>query len=30
MQFKIDENLPAEIAELLLENGYDTKTVLQL
>jgi predicted nuclease of predicted toxin-antitoxin system len=29
MQFKIDENLPAEIAELLLENGYDTKTVLQ-
>lgn len=27
MQFKIDENLPIEIAELLLNNGHDAKTV---
>lgn len=27
MQFKIDENLPVEIAELLLDAGYDAKTV---
>jgi len=27
MQFKIDENLPIEIAELLINAGYDTKTV---
>ena len=27
MQFKIDENLPVEIAELLTNAGYDAKTV---
>lgn len=27
MQFKIDENLPVEIAELLIDAGYDAKTV---
>ncbi|MBM4176571.1 MAG: hypothetical protein FJ213_10440 [Ignavibacteria bacterium] len=27
MQFKIDENLPIEIAELLINEGYDAKTV---
>lgn len=27
MQFKIDENLPVEIAELLTEAGHDAKTV---
>jgi len=27
MQFKIDENLPIEIAELLINAGYDAKTV---
>lgn len=27
MRFKIDENLPAEIAELLKSAGYDAKTV---
>ncbi len=27
MQFKIDENLPVEIAELLIQTGYDAKTV---
>ena len=27
MQFKIDENLPVEIAELLTNVGYDAKTV---
>jgi predicted nuclease of predicted toxin-antitoxin system len=27
MQFKIDENLPIEIAELLIDAGYDAKTV---
>ena len=27
MQFKIDENLPIEIAELLSDAGYDAKTV---
>ena len=27
MQFKIDENLPIEIAELLNDAGYDAKTV---
>lgn len=26
MQFKIDENLPIEIAELLIDAGYDAKT----
>jgi predicted nuclease of predicted toxin-antitoxin system len=29
MQFKIDENLPVEAAELLREAGYDTITVLE-
>jgi len=29
MKFKIDENLPIEIAELLNENGFDAKTVIQ-
>jgi len=27
MHFKIDENLPIEIAELLINAGYDAKTV---
>ena len=27
MQFKIDENLPIEIAELLNDSGHDAKTV---
>ncbi len=27
MQFKLDENLPIEIAELLINAGYDAKTV---
>ena len=27
MQFKIDENLPIEIADLLNNSGYDAKTV---
>ncbi len=27
MKFKIDENLPIEIAELLIKNGHDAKTV---
>jgi hypothetical protein len=27
MQFKIDENLPIKIAELLINAGYDAKTV---
>jgi predicted nuclease of predicted toxin-antitoxin system len=27
MKFKIDENLPVEIAELLIKNGYNAKTV---
>ncbi len=27
MQFKIDENLPREIAELLIRAGHDAKTV---
>ncbi|KPK35863.1 MAG: hypothetical protein AMK70_04540 [Nitrospira bacterium SG8_35_1] len=27
MQFKIDENLPIEIAELLIKAGHDAKTV---
>ena len=27
MRFKIDENLPIEIAELLINTGYDAKTV---
>ena len=27
MQFKIDENLPIEIAKLLINEGYDAKTV---
>ncbi len=29
MKFKIDENLPVEVANLLEENGYDAVTVLQ-
>jgi predicted nuclease of predicted toxin-antitoxin system len=29
MKFKIDENLPVEIASLLEENSYDALTVLQ-
>ena len=28
MQFKIDENLPAEIAELLIHAGHDAVTVI--
>jgi len=28
MQFKIDENLPIEIAELLIDAGYDAKALL--
>ncbi len=27
MQFKVDENLPVEIAELLINAGHDAKTV---
>lgn len=27
MQFKIDENLPVEISEILLNAGYDARTV---
>lgn len=27
MRFKIDENLPIEISELLINAGYDVKTV---
>jgi len=27
MHFKIDENLPIEIAKLLISAGYDAKTV---
>lgn len=27
MKFKIDENLPVEVSELLVETGYDTKTI---
>ncbi len=27
MQFKIDENLPVEIAELVTNTGYEAKTV---
>ena len=27
MQFKIDENLPVEITELLTNAGYDAKTI---
>jgi predicted nuclease of predicted toxin-antitoxin system len=29
MRFKIDENLPAELAELLRVVGYDAATVVQ-
>jgi predicted nuclease of predicted toxin-antitoxin system len=29
MKFKIDENLPVEIAQLLQESGYDAATVLE-
>ena len=28
MKFKIDENLPADVAELLKQSGYDAVTVL--
>ncbi len=28
MLFKIDENLPVEIAELLIQSGHDAKTVV--
>ena len=28
MQFKIDENLPLELAELLIEAGYDAATIV--
>lgn len=28
MKFKIDENLPIEVAELLQQAGYDAMTVL--
>jgi predicted nuclease of predicted toxin-antitoxin system len=27
MRFKIDENLPIEIAEILINSGHDAKTV---
>lgn len=27
MQFKIDENLPIEISDLLIDEGYDSKSV---
>ncbi len=29
MKFKIDENLPVEVAKLLRESGHDTHTVLE-
>ena len=29
MDFKIDENLPVEVADLLAENGHDATTVLK-
>lgn len=29
MKFKIDENLPVEISDLLLNNNYDSTTVMQ-
>ena len=29
MRFKVDENLPVEVAELLREAGYDATTVLE-
>ena len=29
MKFKIDENLPIEVAELLRQTGYDAATVLE-
>ena len=29
MKFKVDENLPVEVATLLRQNGYDTVTVLE-
>ena len=29
MQFKVDENLPPEIADILIQNGHDATTVLQ-
>ena len=29
MRFKIDENLPAEVAELLREEGHEANTVLE-
>ncbi|MCE5339654.1 MAG: DUF5615 family PIN-like protein [Planctomycetaceae bacterium] len=29
MQFKIDENLPAELSELIKQSGYDSKTVFE-
>jgi predicted nuclease of predicted toxin-antitoxin system len=29
MKFKIDENLPIEVAELLRQTGYDATTVLE-
>ncbi|MCU0286889.1 MAG: DUF5615 family PIN-like protein [Acidobacteria bacterium] len=29
MKFKIDENLPVEIAELLRQQGYDASTVME-
>ena len=29
MQFKIDENLPTELSELIKQSGYDSKTVFE-
>jgi predicted nuclease of predicted toxin-antitoxin system len=29
MKFKVDENLPIEVAELLRQTGYDATTVLE-
>jgi predicted nuclease of predicted toxin-antitoxin system len=29
MRFKLDENLPSQCAKLLLENGFNTETVIQ-
>ena len=29
MRFKVDENLPVEVAELLRQSGHDAQTVLQ-
>ena len=29
MKFKIDENLPIEVAELFKQSGYDAMTVLE-